>query len=81
MITANVNDIRFKIPERVTIKEWVAIQKWDVTNEAHWPYVVNAISGIPAEEFYGADEDAMQLFMGFIISAVNKRTLDTPAGL
>ncbi len=75
MITANVNDIRFKIPERVTIKEWIDIQKWDVTNEAHWPYVINAISGIPAEEFYGAEEESMQLFIGFVISAVNKRTL------
>ena len=75
MITANVNNTKFKIPERVTIKEWIDIQKWDVTNETHWPYVIQAISGIPAEEFYGAEEDAMQLFMGFVISAVNKRNL------
>ena len=28
-----------------------------------------------ASEFDGAEEDSMQLFMGFVISAVNKRTL------
>tara|TARA_R110001632_G_scaffold2798_6_gene12295 strand:- start:1370 stop:2035 length:666 start_codon:yes stop_codon:yes gene_type:complete len=75
MITAVVNNTKFKIPERITISEWIDVQKWDVTNEAHWPYVINAISGIPAEEFYGAEEESMQLFIGFVISAVNNRQL------
>tara|TARA_R110000772_G_scaffold45763_1_gene104647 strand:- start:1589 stop:2254 length:666 start_codon:yes stop_codon:yes gene_type:complete len=75
MITVNVNETKWRIPERFTISEWIAIQKWDVTNESHWCYVINEISGIPVEEFIDAEQDSMQLFMGFVISAVNKRTL------
>lgn len=75
MVTVKVNETKWRIPERVTISEWIDIQKWDVTNEAHWPYVINAISGIPAEEFIDAPEDSMQMFMGFVISATNRRTL------
>ena len=75
MVTVKVNETKWRIPERVTISEWIDIQKWDVTNETHWPYVINAISGIPAEEFTDAPEDSMQMFMGFVISATNRRTL------
>ena len=75
MVTVKVNETKWRIPERVTISEWIDIQKWDVTNETHWPYVINAISGIPAEEFIDAPEDSMQMFMGFVISATNRRTL------
>jgi hypothetical protein len=76
MIQVTVNETKWKIPERLTISEWIAIQKWDVTDESQWPYVINDISGIPVEEFTDAPEDSMQLFMGFVISAVNKRTLN-----
>ena len=75
MVTVKVNETKWRIPERVTISEWIDIQTWDVTNEAHWPYVINAISGIPVEEFIDAPEDSMQMFMGFVISATNRRTL------
>ena len=75
MIQVTVNETKWQIPERLTISEWIAIQKWDVTDESQWAYVINDISGIPVEEFTDAPEDSMQLFMGFVISAVNKRTL------
>jgi len=75
MITVKVNDTKWKIPERITINEWLTLQKWDFANEAHWPWIINSISSIKVSEFDGAQEDSMQLFMGFVISAVNKRTL------
>ena len=75
MITVNVNETKWRIPERVTITEWVALQQWDFATESHWPYIINTISHIPAEEFLDADPSSMQLFMGFLIGAVNKRTL------
>jgi len=75
MITVNVNETKWRIPERVTITEWVALQQWDFATEAHWPYIINTISHIPTEEFLDADPSSMQLFMGFLIGAVNKRTL------
>ena len=74
-ITANINDIKWTVPERLTIEEWQQLQQWEFENTAHWPWIINTISSIPAEEFNGADPESMQLFMGFIISAMNRRTL------
>ena len=73
-ITANINDIKWTVPERLTIEEWQQLQQWEFENTAHWPWIINTISSIPAEEFNGADPESMQLFMGFIISAMNRRT-------
>ena len=74
-ITANINDIKWELPERLTIEEWRQLQQWEFENPAHWPWIINTISSIPAEEFNNADPKSMQLFMGFIVSAMNLRTL------
>lgn len=74
-ITANINDIKWELPERLTIEEWRQLQQWEFENPAHWPWIINTISSIPAEEFNNADPDSMQLFMGFIVSVMNLRTL------
>ena len=75
MVKVNVNNTTWSIPERITIDEWVALQKWDFAKEAHWPYIINDLLYIPLEEFEGADPKSMQLFMGFLITAINKRSL------
>ena len=74
MIKVNVNEIEWQIPERLTVDEWIRIQKWDFTNEAHWPWIIHEVSSIDTEEFAGADPESMKLFIGFLIGAVNKRT-------
>lgn len=74
MIKANVGNIVWEIPERLTVDEWIRIQKWDFEVEAHWPWIIHEISTIPVEEFEGADPDSMKLFIGFLIGAINKRT-------
>ena len=74
-ITVNINETKWEIPERLTIEEWKELQQWEFENSAHWPWIINTISHIPATEFNGADPDSMQLFIGFLISAMNLRTL------
>jgi hypothetical protein len=74
-ITVNINETKWEIPERLTIEEWKELQQWEFENTGHWPWIINTISHIPATEFNGADPDSMQLFIGFIISAMNLRTL------
>ena len=75
MIKVNVNNSTWQIPERITIDEWVSLQKWDFANEKHWPYIIHDLLYIPLEDLQEAEEDSLQLFMGFLIGAVNKRTL------
>ena len=74
-VTVNINDKKWEIPTRVTIEEWKDLQQWEFTNQGHWPWIVSAISSFDAKEFDGADQDSMQLFIGFLIAACNKRTL------
>ena len=74
-VTVNINEKKWVIPTRVTIEEWRDLQQWEFTNQAHWPWIVAAISSFDAKEFDGADPDSMQLFIGFLISACNRRTL------
>ena len=74
-VTVNINDKKWEIPTRVTIEEWQDLQQWEFENQAHWPWIVSTISSFKAEEFNNADQDSMQLFIGFLISACNKRTL------
>lgn len=74
-VTVNINDKKWEIPTRVTIEEWKDLQQWEFTNQGHWPWIVSAISSFDAKEFDGADPDSMQLFIGFLIAACNKRTL------
>ena len=74
-VTVNINDKKWEIPTRVTIEEWKDLQQWEFTNQAHWPWIVSTISSFNAKEFDNADPDSMQLFIGFLIAACNKRTL------
>ena len=74
-VTVNINDKKWEIPTRVTIEEWKDLQQWEFTNQAHWPWIVSTISSFDAREFDNADQDSMQLFIGFLIAACNKRTL------
>ncbi len=74
-VTVNINDKSWQIPQRVTIDEWKDLQQWEFTNEGHWPWIISTISQFDAKEFTGADPDSMQLFIGFIIAACNRRTL------
>ena len=74
-VTVNINNKKWAVPTRVTIEEWQGLQQWEFSNQAHWPWIVQSISDYTAQEFDNADPDSMQLFIGFIIAASNKRTL------
>lgn len=73
MVKANVNGQKINIPERFTIDEWVKLQKYDFDAPVQWPHILSAITNISVDVFQSADEESLQLFMGFIISAMNQR--------
>lgn len=74
-IKVNINSTTYQIPERFTIEEWQSLQQWEFENTAHWPWIINTCMHIPAEDFNNADPESMKLFIGFIIGAMNLRTL------
>ena len=81
MVTVNVNNQKFRVPERFTLEEWVKLQQWDFDNHKHWPKILEAVTGISSTTFEQAEEESLILFMGFIIAAMNKRQPTDMIGL
>tara|TARA_R110000787_G_scaffold40432_1_gene100488 strand:+ start:35 stop:691 length:657 start_codon:yes stop_codon:yes gene_type:complete len=73
-IKVRVGTVHMSMPERVTIDEWQALQTWDVTNEKHHPYIIHNLMGIDLDDLKAAEQKSLDLFIGFIVSAINKRT-------
>ena len=73
MVTARVNGKAVKIPQRFTVQEWIGLQRWDFDAPVQWPHILEQITLIPQETFRNADEESLQLFMGFVISSMNSR--------
>jgi hypothetical protein len=73
-VKVNVGTTSYAMPERVTIDEWQALMTWDVANVKHHPYIIHNLMGIDLEDLQNADQKSLDLFIGFIVGAINKRT-------
>jgi hypothetical protein len=79
MVTANVNGTAVKIPDRFTVDEWVSLQKWDFDIHVQWPYILEHITEIDNAIYKKANPESLILFIGFVVSSVNKRQrIDLP---
>ena len=77
MIKVNVNNKRYTIPERFTLDQWQRMIVWDFDAWNHWRRIVAVACDIPSEDLRFAEEDSLQLFMGFIVGTMNRRTETT----
>lgn len=73
-IKVRVNEVHMSMPERVTIEEWQMLMQWDFANPLHHPYIINNLMGINLEDLKEAEQASLDLFIGFITGAINKRT-------
>ena len=73
-IKVRVNEVHMSMPERVTIDEWQMLMQWDVENPLHHPYIISNLMGINLEDLKAAEQASLDLFIGFIVGAINKRT-------
>ena len=73
-IKVRVNEVHMEMPERVTIDEWQMLMQWDVENPLHHPYIISNLMGINLEDLKAAEQASLDLFIGFIVGAINKRT-------
>tara|TARA_R110000772_G_scaffold208496_1_gene319052 strand:- start:21 stop:677 length:657 start_codon:yes stop_codon:yes gene_type:complete len=73
-IKVRVNEVHMSMPERVTISEWQMLMQWDVENPLHHPYIISNLMGINLEDLKAAEQASLDLFIGFIVGAINKRT-------
>ena len=73
MVTVKVNEDKVQIPDRFTLEEWTRLQVWDFDNPKHWPSIIESVTGVSADLLREAEEESLILFIGFIVSAMNKR--------
>tara|TARA_R110000772_G_scaffold245957_1_gene359550 strand:- start:815 stop:1474 length:660 start_codon:yes stop_codon:yes gene_type:complete len=73
MITFTIEDIEYRIPERLTVKQWQELTKWDFEHEAHWPRILSTTTGAPLEYLELTKGDSLELGVAFIASILNAR--------
>lgn len=73
MIKVTVEDKKYKLPERFTIKQWSEMVSWDFEQPQNWRRIIEAGCGIPQSDLLNARADSLQLFIGFIIAHMNGR--------
>ena len=74
MVTININNKKWEIPERLSIKKYAAALQFDWDDPKYYPMILSTLIGVPLPLIAKADEDAMTLAMGFMVKAMNERT-------
>tara|TARA_R110000787_G_scaffold249390_1_gene354983 strand:+ start:67 stop:723 length:657 start_codon:yes stop_codon:yes gene_type:complete len=73
-IKVKVGSVRMEMPERVTIEEWQRLMQWDFDKPLHHPYIINSLMGIDLDDLKASEQQSLDLFIGLIAGAINKRT-------
>lgn len=73
MVTLNVNDSKYVIPERFTVSQWQQMQKWGFDVPEFWPRIIAVATGADPKLLEQADSKSIELVMAFIIANLNRR--------
>lgn len=73
MVTVNINNNKYRIPERLTIKQYSAALQFDWEDPKYYPMIVSQLIGAPLKQLVKADEQALELAIGFIVNSMNDR--------
>ena len=73
MVTLKIDNNRYKIDGNPTIEQWQEIMKWDFESHVHWPYIIQAVTGL---EFYiirEMDHEQQKLAVTMIAYTIGER--------
>ncbi len=73
MVTININDKAYKMPERLTVEQYHSMLQFDWENPAFYPRIVGTLVGCNPFELTGAPEKSMVLAISFIVKSMNDR--------
>jgi hypothetical protein len=73
MIRININNKEYSLPEELDIETFTKIYKLGVDNDFNYEKIIGLVFNIDPRELEGANEESIQLIMGFIISILNNR--------
>jgi hypothetical protein len=73
MVTININNHKYKIPERLTVEQYHAALQFDWEDPKYYPMIVSQLTGAPIALLTKANEEAMTLAIAMIVKSMNDR--------
>lgn len=73
MVTININNKKYRIPERLTVEQYHNALQFDWEDPKYYPMIVAQLTGAPLAELNKANEEAMTLAIAMIVKSMNDR--------
>jgi hypothetical protein len=65
MIKITIDNKDYKIPKRLTVKQWMAATRYDIT-PSNYSKIIGSVFGLDWRDLRGQDDEMLQLMMGLI---------------
>lgn len=73
MVTININNQKYQIPERLTVDQYHKALQFDWEDPKYYPMIVSQLIGAPLNLLQRADDEALTLAIAFIVKSMNDR--------
>lgn len=73
MVTLKVNKNRYTIDGNPTVAQWQELMKWDFESLVHWPYIIQAVTGLEFFIIREMDPEQQKLAVTMIAHAISER--------
>ena len=73
MLTINLQDKKYPLPEELTPSQWQTVMSWDFEDPKHYAHIVNAVTHAPIDLLKEVEPENLVLPVAFIIQLLNER--------
>ena len=73
MVTININNKAYKIPERLTVEQYHSMLQFDWEDPTFYPKIVGTLVGCNPLRLINAPQESMVLAISFIVKSMNER--------
>ena len=73
MVTININNKAYKIPERLTVEQYHSMLQFDWEDPTFYPKIVGTLVGCNPLKLINAPQESMVLAISFIVKSMNER--------
>lgn len=73
MVTLKVDNTRYTIDGNPSIEQWQELMKWDFESHVHWPYIIQAVTGLEFYVIRDMEHEQQKLAVTMIAYAISER--------
>ena len=73
MIALKVDNKKYELVGDPTIAQWQALMKWDFNDFSQWPFIINAVTGVPFETINEMEYEQKRLAVVMIAHSITER--------